>query len=63
MAFVALPHAGVVEIGDVLRTAPRAADGSIGPPDRFNSLAAVVVIREEDDRFAEGFGCGVGSHE
>ena len=60
---VALPDTRRFEVGDLLGAAPRAADSAIGPPDGLNGLPAIVVIREEQNRFAEGSRCGFGGHE
>jgi hypothetical protein len=61
--FVALVAALLLKVGDVLRTAGRAGYRAIGPANRFDGLTAVGVVREKQNRFAEGFGYGCGSHE
>ena len=45
-----------------LAPASWAADDAIGPTDRLDRLAAVLVIREKQNGFAEGFGCRVRRH-
>jgi hypothetical protein len=51
------------QIGDALRPAGGAGHDAIGPANGLNGTAAVLVIREKDDRFAEGLGSAFGCHE
>ena len=60
---VALPAALAGEVGYVVGAAGRAADHAVGPADRFDGFPAVLVIREKENRFAEGLGRGCGCHE
>src|SRR5262249_44287802 len=59
MLRVALVAPLSLQIGDVVGPAGRAGYRAVGPPDSFDGLAAIAVIRKEQNRFAEGLGCAV----
>jgi len=51
---IALPHAGLCEESDLLRSATWAGDLAIGPAKLYHQLAAVVEILEVNDGLLEG---------
>jgi len=53
MSRVALPHAGLHEESDLLRSATWASDLAIGPAKLYHQLAAVIEILEVDDGLLE----------
>ena len=63
MLLVALVAALLRQVGHAFRAAVRAHDRAIGPPDRLHRLAAVLVVREETNRFKQGLGLVRGGHE
>jgi len=60
---VALVAPNARQIGDVIGVASRTTNDALGPADRLNGLAAILVIREKQDGLSESFGRGVGCHE
>ena len=62
MLRVALVPALSLKVGNFVGTAGRAHNRTVRPSDRFDGLAAVGVIREEQDCFAEGLGFVRGRH-
>ena len=56
MLLVALPALLIRKVSDTVRAAARAAHDAVRPADRLYSLAAVLVVGEEDDGFPEGLG-------
>ena len=62
MLTVALPDAGLLEVGHAVRPTGRALHDAIRPPDRHDGFVSVLVVDEEQNGLLESFGLGCGCH-